>query len=125
LIEKNANYLRVNKNCSATELHAIMKDHYEMMDRLAETPLGKHTFISPRQSSLKLKKKKQATMIDSSWWFQRHFSIFESRLRNTNELMAKVVQLNGNCRQKKMEHGIDEVSLEVDEVQGSFIRRVQ
>lgn len=117
---QNSNFLRVNKNCSAGELHAIMQDHYELMQNLNDTPLGRHTYYSPRQTAQKSKKKKFSSELEEKVQkredvvsFQRMFSVFERPVRNLEALMTQVVALNKNCDGKDRNAILQEVRLQV------------
>lgn len=90
------------------ELHAIMQDHYDMFQSIAETSLGKHSIYSPRQFIQKSKKKKFSSELDDKSTkredflsFQRMFSIFEKISKGKEGLLNQVLALNKICDREK------------------------
>lgn len=100
--------MRVNKNCSAQELHAIMQDHFELLQSLGEMTLGKHASLSPRQMLQKSKKKKFSTEMDEKsnkredfLNYQRMFSVFEQNIKGQEMLLTQLLVHNKTCEKEK------------------------
>lgn len=94
-----------------------MLDHFDLVHNLADTPLGKHAFFSPRQTIQKSKKKKFSTELEDKTTkreemvlFQRMFSIFERPIRSQEALMSLVVGLNRGCEGKDRNQVLQEVA---------------
>lgn len=100
-----------------------MLDHFETFGQAGETPLGRHTFYSPRQVLQKSKKKKFSVELEDKVnkreelvTFQRLFSIFEKPIRSQEALLSQVVSLNKACDGKDRSPMLQEVSSSVQQV---------
>lgn len=109
-----------------------MQDHFELVQNLADTPLGKHAFYSPRQALQKSKKKKFSTELEDKTTkredlvlFQRLFSIFERPIRNQESLMNAVVGLNRLCEGKDRNAVLQEVPSPVQPLRPHHVLRLR
>lgn len=105
-----------------------MQDHFQLIQELTETPLGKHAFYSPRQALQKSKKKKFSTELEDKSAkredvvsFQRLFGIFEKPNRSLEALMVQVVALNKGCDGKDRNLVLQDVGSPVQQVRASSL----
>lgn len=94
-----------------------MMDHFETVQNLSETPLGRHALFSPRQVLQKSKKKKFSVELEDKSnkreelvTFQRLFAIFDRPVRGMEALLSLVVGLNKNCDGRDKSPMLQEVS---------------
>lgn len=86
----------MNKQCTAFDIFAIMKDHYEYYGSLIARQVG------PVSTSVavKLKRKKMTSenfIINTGKYKNHYFSIFRNDYSNVQALMKALDQLNQNC----------------------------
>jgi hypothetical protein len=100
-----------------------MLDHFESFGPVGETPLGRHTFYSPRQVLQKSKKKKFSVELEDKVnkreelvSFQRLFAIFEKPIRSQEALLSLMVNLNKACDGKDRSQMLQEVRSPVQQV---------
>lgn len=88
----------MNKQCTAFDIYAIMKDHYEQYGGL--TVRSTNPVTTPVAAKLKRKKLTSDNFIIKTGKSKNHyFLIFKNEYSNMEGLMQALDQLNQNCNE--------------------------
>ena len=86
----------MNKQCTAFDLFAIMKDHYEQCGGLTTRPKG--PVSTPVAAKLKRKKLTSDNLMVNTGRSKNHyFLLFKNNYPTIEALMQALDQLNQNC----------------------------
>ena len=92
----------MNKQCTAFEIFAILKDHYEQYGGLIARSTG--PVSTPVTVKLKKKKLTSDNLVSKTGKSKNHyFLMFRNEYSNTETLMQALDQLNQNCNENDKE----------------------